>query len=109
MFSTTTSGTTTKRIPDEVFAEVERELAAAEPTLAPAAPAVLEPSVDTLNELSKVVLPYVWTIAIGVWVAGLIFMNSTLPLVQCIGTGIVVAGVLSSIVFAWRSKPIRAA
>jgi hypothetical protein len=101
--TSTTSETTTKRISDEVFAEVERELAASSTTTA-AASAISAAQSDKLNELSKVALPYVWTTAVGVWVAGLMIMNSYIQITQCIGIGMVVAGVLSSIVFAWRSR-----
>lgn len=89
----------TKRISDEMFAEVERELAAA--ALAPATVTAV-PS-DKFDQLSRLLLPYVWTTAIGVWIAGLMFMNTLTPLTQCIGVGLVSIGVLSSLVFAWRS------
>lgn len=102
---TTTSEKTTKRISDEVFAEVERELAAKAEAIVPTIAVIAsEPKSDKLNDVAKAMLPYVWTSALGVWVAGLMIMNSLIPIVQCFGVGLVVAGVLSSIVFAWRSR-----
>lgn len=103
MSSTSTTSETTKRISDEMFAEVERELAA---SAVPApAPAELTPPSDWVNEYSKIALPYVWTTAAGIWIAGLMMMNTLIPVTQCIGVGLVATGVLSSIVFAWRSRP----
>ena len=103
MSNTSIKTETTKRISDEVFAEVERELASVPAVPAAPAPAVVEKT-DRLNQLSELALPYVWMIAIGVWVAGLLILQSRTPITQCIGAGAVVALVLSSVVFAWRSR-----
>lgn len=91
--------TTTKRISDEVFADVERELAATSAAVAEALP-----TRDRLDALAAMVLPYVWTTAIGVWVSGVMLLRTLVPTAQCIGVGIVTIGVLSSIVFAWRCR-----
>ena len=103
MSNTSIKTETTKRISDEVFAEVERELASVPAVTAAPAQAVVEKT-DRLNQLSELALPYVWMIAIGVWVAGLLILQSRTPITQCIGAGAVVALVLSSVVFAWRSR-----
>ncbi len=91
------SQTTTNRISDEVFAEVEREVAAQSLALP-----VSEP--DKLDQLAGTVLPYVWATAAGVWVTGMMILQTLIPTPQCIGLGLVVIGVLSSIVFAWRTR-----
>lgn len=107
MSNTSTKSETTKRISDEMFEEVERELAAANPVSAgdaeiPASLPVAE--VDRLNRLSELALPYVWMIAIGVWVSGIMVLQERIPMSQCLGAGLVVASALSAIVFAWRSR-----
>lgn len=99
----TPAGTTTstQRISKEVFEEVEKELSAAQAVPVEAVP------VDKLDHLAGIVLPYVWTSAIGVWVSGMMILKTLVPLVQCIGAGVATIGVLSAIVFVWRRSSVR--
>lgn len=102
--STRPETTTTKRISDEVFAEVERELASEAPLSMPPMPAKM----DRLDRLAGVVLPYVWATAIGVWAGGLLLLRTVMTFTQCISITFLTTSILCLAVFAWRSLPARA-
>lgn len=93
---------TTKRISDEVFAEVERELSTA-PAIQPETPK----TDDRLNRIAGLALPYVWAAAIGVWAGGILLLRTTMPITQCLFVTLVATSVLSAAVYAWRSLPSR--
>lgn len=105
--TSTTKTTSTKRITDEVFEEVERELAAERAENVVEVASAVEPKGVSIERLAERVLPYIWTSVAGVWVAAITIMNTMIPVLQCIAAGIVTAGVLSATVFAFRSRKSR--